>query len=222
VLRHVKKLGSSAKVVLGNHDLNLLAVAFGNRESRNRDTLNPILKARDGDELLNWLRHQPLLQHDKKLGYTMVHAGLPPEWNLKHAQEHAHEVEKVLQGRHYKAFLRHMYGDKPDHWKKSLHGWGRLRYCTNALTRIRYCSANGRLNMETNGPVGSQGKGLIPWFEVPGRASARMNLVFGHWSALGSLKRPGIIALDSGCVWGEHLTAIRLDKPGKFIKVNCR
>jgi len=222
VLRHVMQLGSSAKVVLGNHDLNLLAVAYGHRESRHRDTLGPILKARDRDVLLDWLRHQPLLHHDRKLGYTMVHAGLPPQWDLKRAQSCAAKVEKALRGKHYKDFLRHMYGDKPDHWKKSLHGWGKLRFCTNALTRIRYCSADGHLNLEANGPVGTQPKGLMPWFEVPGRASKGSNLVFGHWSALGSLVKPGLIALDSGCVWGQHLTAIRLDKPGKFIEVSCR
>lgn len=221
VLRYVKDLGDSVKVVLGNHDLNLLAVAYGGRSQRPRDTLKPILKAKDRDSLLHWLRQQPLLHHDKALGYTMIHAGLPPQWDLHTAQDCADQVGKTLRGKYFKDFLLHMYGDKPDVWSKHLSGWGRQRFCTNALTRLRFCSANGHLDMHASGPPGSQDPGIMPWFEVPGRASAKLNLVFGHWSTLGTVIRPGIIALDSGCVWGQHLTAMRLDKKAKPVVVSC-
>jgi len=221
VLRFVRSLGDSAKVVLGNHDLNLLAVAHGDRNHHPRDTLTAILNAPDRDQLLDWLRHQPLLHHDKKIGYTMVHAGLPPQWDLAQAQTCAARVEKVLRGKHYREFLLHMYGNQPNKWHKSLDGWARLRFTTNALTRIRYCSEDGHLDMDHHGPIGSQPKGLMPWFKVPGRASKDLKLVFGHWSTLGTIVKPGLIALDSGCVWGEHLSAIRLDKPGKLIEIRC-
>jgi bis(5'-nucleosyl)-tetraphosphatase (symmetrical) len=221
VLRYVRDLGDDAKVVLGNHDLNLLAVAYGDRTIRQRDTLKPILKAKDCDELLTWLRQQPLLHHDKKLDYTMVHAGLPPQWDLKTAKACAAEVEKVLSGKHFKDFLRHMYGDQPQRWSKSLSGWSRLRFCTNALTRLRFCTANGRLDMASSGPPGTEPPGYMPWFEVPGRESSKLNLVTGHWSALGTVIRPGVLSLDSGCVWGQHLTAYRLDKKSKPVTVKC-
>lgn len=221
VLRFVRSLGDSAKVVLGNHDLNLLAVAYGDRNHHPRDTLRAILKAPDREPLLDWLRQQPLLHHDKKLGITMVHAGLPPQWDLKTAQHCASKVEKMLSGKHCSEFLLRMYGNKPSQWDKSLHGWAKLRFTTNALTRIRYCSKDGHLDMDNHGPIGSQPKGLMPWFKVPGRASKDLTLVFGHWSTLGTIVKPGLIALDSGCVWGGQLTAIRLDKPGKLIAVRC-
>ena len=221
VLRYVKGLGNSARMVLGNHDLNLLAIAYTDREPRRRDTLSPILRAKDREELLYWLRHRPLLHHNRKLGYTMVHAGLPPQWSLRLARKNARRVEKALQGKHYKEFLRNMYGDQPDRWSKSLRGWERLRYSTNALTRIRYCGPRGQLDFEAKGAPGSQPTGCVPWFDAPGRKSKKINLVFGHWATLGTMLRPGLNALDSGCVWGQHLRALRLDQPDRLVVSRC-
>ena len=164
-------------------------------------------------ELLDWLRRRPLLHHDAELGFTLVHAGLPPQWDLPLAQRSAAELETVLRGPDGAKFLGRMFGGEPRRWRSDLSGDDRLRFIVNALTRIRFCTVEGALSLAENGPPGSQSKGLLPWFAVPGRRSADLKIIFGHWAALGYYRAPGIYALDSGCVWGNRLTAIRLDAP---------
>lgn len=209
-LRYLRHL--NAITVLGNHDLHLLASAHIPKYRKHKDTLRQIINAEDGPELLDWLRRQPLLHHDEGSGYTLIHAGLPPQWDLQTAQTCAAEVEAVLRGPDYMSFLETMYGNHPNLWSESLQGQDRLRFTTNCLTRLRYCDANGRLALEHKGPPGSQPKHLKPWFEWP-RKSAGMKILFGHWSTLGPLDGNGVHALDTGCLWGGKLTALRLDGP---------
>ena len=219
-LRFVYGLGNSAISVLGNHDLHLLAVAFGGSQLRKKDTLQPILQADDRDELLAWLRRQPLLHHDAGLGYTMAHAGLPPAWDLATAIECADEVQAVLAGDHYDELLRDIYGNKPDQWHEQLAGIERWRYIVNALARMRYCELNGRLALEQKGPPGSQGDNLKPWFELNQRRNAEQRIVFGHWSTLRLNKDEfsayNVFPLDTGCVWGGAMTAMRLEDQREF------
>jgi len=221
-LRFVKELGDAAITVLGNHDLNLLAVAYGDRRPRKKDTLTPILEAPDREELLDWLRHQPLFHHDPALDFAMVHAGLPPEWDLTLAKRLAREVEAALQGPDFTDLLADMYGDQPDRWHDDLSGMERLRFAINCFTRMRYCTPEGRLRMKPKGPPGTQGADEIPWFEVPGRRTADQRIVFGHWSTLGALESHNAFATDTGCVWGGKLTALRLDTTQpQWLQVEC-
>jgi len=212
-LRFIRSLGDAAICVLGNHDLHLLAVGSGAQSLKRKDTLRTILDASDAGELLDWLRFRPMLHYSKPLKTALVHAGLPPQWSVKKARKLAREVEHCLRhGDHY-AFLRKMYGNKPNRWRKKLEGIDRLRFITNALTRIRYCDAKGRLDFDNKlGPNGN-GNGLLPWFRVPGRKSINRRIVFGHWSTLGFVNENNVIGLDTGCVWGGQLTAYRLDTP---------
>ncbi len=221
VLRFVKSLGEGAITVLGNHDLHLLAVAADIRRPHRKDTLGPVLEAPDREELLTWLRHRPLLHHDDVLGYTMVHAGLPPQWDLAMARACAREVEAALRSTDAWDFFAHMYGDAPSKWHNGLFGWERLRFIVNCLTRLRYCRPDGELVLEEKGAPGPQQGDCLPWFDVPGRASATMRIVFGHWSTLGRYSRDGIYALDSGCLWGGALTAMRLDGKPRWYAVDC-
>lgn len=200
----------NATTVLGNHDLHLLASAHIPKYRKHRDTLQQIMHAKDGPELLEWLRHRPLLHHDRQTGYTLIHAGLPPQWDLHTAQQCAAEVEQVLRGPDYLDFLETMYGNHPKLWSESLHGHDRLRFITNCLTRLRYCDANGQLALKYKGAPGTQPKHLRPWFDWP-RKSADMNILFGHWSTLGPYDGNGVHALDTGCLWGGTLTALRVD-----------
>ncbi len=211
VLRFVKDLGEAVTCVLGNHDLHLLAEHVGARRTKPDSSLRAVLDAPDREELTEWLRHLPLLHHDGTLGCTMVHAGLVPQWDLDTARACAREVERWLRGPDYRQLLHNMYGNCPDRWSDELAGWPRARAIINILTRLRYCDAQGRMDMQANGPPGSQPEGLMPWFEVPGRRSRSLNIVCGHWSALGFYRAPGVTAIDSGCVWGGALTALRLD-----------
>jgi bis(5'-nucleosyl)-tetraphosphatase (symmetrical) len=222
VLRFVKGLGDRAVSVLGNHDLHLLAVAAGTARPGKRDTLDEILHAPDRDELLSWLRLRPLLHHDADLGYTLVHAGLLPPWDLAQAQRLAREAEALLLGPAYTDFFHHMYSDLPDHWNENLHGFDRLRVIVNAFTRLRYCDLDGNMDLRPKGPPGSQPPDLLPWFQVPGRRSHGLKIVFGHWSALGLCQSDDVIGLDSGCVWDRSLSAVRLDaEPVEFFSVDC-
>lgn len=222
-LRYVKSLGSAAVTVLGNHDLHTLAVYHGAQALKRKDTLDELLQASDADELLTWLRQRPLLHHDAELGYTLVHAGLAPQWSLEDARLLAAEVQGVLGGDQYMSFLTAMYGDDPDLWSDDLQGMERLRYITNALTRIRYCREDGSLELKTKGAPGDQPQGLTEWFRFPGRRSAGRRLVFGHWSTLGVLHTNHCIALDTGCVWGGRLTAVRLDDGSEsFTAIDCQ
>ena len=220
VLRHVMALGDCLVTVLGNHDLHLLACAFvPGSKPRRRDTLDEILTAPDRDEMLAWLRRQPLLHHDAALNYTLVHAGLPPAWDLATAQGCAREVETVLQGADFVDFLAHMYGDEPARWDARLVGHARLRYITNCLTRIRYCSAAGDIDLKDKGEPDAN-SGLVPWFDMPTRASRALRIVFGHWSTLrlprSEWARRGVYPLDTGAVWGGELTAMRLEDGALF------
>ncbi|MEJ2361342.1 MAG: symmetrical bis(5'-nucleosyl)-tetraphosphatase [Gammaproteobacteria bacterium] len=219
-LRYVKSLGKNAITVLGNHDLHLLAVDAGVKKKT--ADLKDILEAPDRRELIDWLRQQPLLHHDPALGYTMVHAGLSPQWNLIRAQACAHELESVLRGDDYREFLKVMYGDRPRKWHWWLRGKRRLRYICNCFTRIRYCSRDGKLALSEKGAPGSQPEKFMPWFDVPNRANQELTLIFGHWSTLGAYQAPGIYALDTGCVWGGSLTALELTaRPAVLHSVEC-
>ena len=211
VLRFVKALGDSAVTVLGNHDLHLLSVAHGRGRLKPQDTFTDVLAAPDRDDLLTWLRHRPLLHHDAAFGMTLIHAGLPPQWTLAMAQTYAAEVEAVLRGPDYLLFLENLDGQTPDQGMAASGTWERLRYITHCLTRLRYCDTAGRLNTEATGPPGSQPPPYLPWFAIPQRASADLNIVFGHWSSLGLYRAPGVYALDTGCVWGGALTALCLE-----------
>ncbi|MEE8118284.1 MAG: symmetrical bis(5'-nucleosyl)-tetraphosphatase [Gammaproteobacteria bacterium] len=222
-LRFVHALGECATVVLGNHDLHLLAIAAGIKKPRpGKDTLDAILVADDRDELLHWLRHRPLLHDDTKLGYTLVHAGLPPQWDIQMAKSLANEVAQCLQSDDYVAFLQNMYGNSPDRWSDGLRGHERLRFAINCFTRLRFCNETGQLDLDSKGPVGSQPPGFLPWFRVPGRASAGIKIIFGHWSALGEIDDPNLYPLDSGCLWGGALTAMRLDGAAIRVSLPCQ
>lgn len=214
VLRYVRDLGKRAVCVLGNHDLHLLAVASGTAQARSSDTLDAVLAAPDRDELLHWLRHLPLLHHDATLGYTLVHAGLPPQWDLDTAQACARELEAVLRSEGHAGFFRHMYGNEPRRWSPELTGMERLRFIVNCYTRMRYCDADGALDLKAKGAPGSQPAGLMPWFEAPGRRNQDLHILFGHWSTVGEIRDRKVHALDTGCVWGGRLTALRLDGDG--------
>lgn len=219
-LRFVKSLGSHAITVLGNHDLHLIAIAHGITD-KHTDSLLPILAAPDRDELINWLCDQPLLHHDASLGFTLVHAGLPPQWDLQQAQACAHEVESTLRSRNITEFLGQMYGNTPIQWSDSLTGTDRLRFIVNCLTRLRFCDEQGRLEFSCKGPPGSQPAGYQPWFEIPGRKMADCRIIFGHWSTLDASDRPNIFPIDSACLWGGELTALRLDEPPERISMDC-
>jgi len=221
-LRFVRDLGDRAVTVLGNHDLHLIAIAYDpHRSAKSKDTLRDVLDAPDREELLEWLRRRPLLHHDAGLGYTMVHAGLPPEWDLEDATSASAELEAVLAGPDFIRFLREMYGDRPDRWSPGLQGMDRLRYIVNCFTRLRYCRADGRLELDEKGPPERAAPGLVPWFRFPGRRSRDLRIVFGHWSTLGVVSDENVFALDTGCVWGGRLTALRLDGPPRLSCVEC-
>jgi bis(5'-nucleosyl)-tetraphosphatase (symmetrical) len=209
VLRFLRGLGDRAVITLGNHDLHLLVVAAGVRKPHRSDTLDELLAAPDCGELLDWLRRQRLMHVEN--GYAMVHAGLLPQWSIAKAQMLACEVETVLQGPDYGAFLRHMYGNHPAHWRDDLAGYDRLRVIINAMTRLRLCTPGGTMEFSHKTGLKHMPAGYLPWFDVPDRASRDTPLVFGHWAALGLLLRADVLGLDSGCVWGRQLTALRLE-----------
>ena len=212
-LRYVKSLGKSAVSVLGNHDLHLLALADGNqRFSRRFETLEKVLEAPDRDELIHWLRHRPMAHYSKKLDTLLVHAGTHPDWSVRKTLARAAEVETVLQSGKHKELLKKMYGNTPAQWSGELRGYKRLRFIINCLTRMRMLTAKMRLNFSHSGSPWRARKNLVPWFEVDKPAWAGTRVVFGHWSALGLIVLPELVSLDTGCVWGRQLTAVRLDK----------
>ena len=213
-LRLVRDLGDDATVVLGNHDLHLLAAAAGVRKPRRGDTFDDILAAPDRDELLAWLRTRPLLHYDHTLDRAMVHAGLPPQWTLVQAAALAAELHAVLAGDEHGEFLQQMYGNQPDRWRDDLAGVKRLRFVTNALTRTRMVHRDGRLLFGTRAEAAA-GRKAVPWFAHPDRLSREARIVFGHWSTL-QLQEPlderhNVHHLDHGCVWGNKLSALRLE-----------
>jgi bis(5'-nucleosyl)-tetraphosphatase (symmetrical) len=218
-LRFVKSLGDAAITVLGNHDLYLLMVAEGVEKRRGKDdTLDDILDAPDREELLDWLRRQRLCHVEQ--GFCLVHAGLLPQWSVPQARALAAEVEALLQGDAYRETLKHMWGSEPAQWSDDLTGWDRMRVVVNAMTRMRFCSPAGLMEFKTKGEVKNAPKGFLPWFDVSGRRSADHVLVTGHWSALGLKIKPELLALDSGCLWGGHLSAVRLEDRQVF-QVDC-
>ncbi|MGA9420836.1 MAG: symmetrical bis(5'-nucleosyl)-tetraphosphatase [Rhodanobacteraceae bacterium] len=213
VLRLVKSLGERAVVVLGNHDLSLLAVAERKRQDQARVNaeLREVLFASDRDELVSWLRGRKLLHVDRDRGWLLVHAGLFPRWTLEEAEAVAREIEEKLHGHDYRRLMRHLFGNKPDVWNPRLRGTDRLRAGINVLTRMRYCDVRGRIAFSEKGAPGTQRVGLYPWFSVPGQVRRDIRVVCGHWSTLGRFSGLGIYAIDTGCVWGGELTALRID-----------
>ena len=220
-LRLLRDLGPAATCLLGNHDLHLLAVAHGIRKAHRSDTLTDILDAPDRDFWVDWVRHRRMALHEH--GWLMVHAGVPPSWTLETAVQLAAEVEHQLRGPDLHAFLGVMYGNQPDRWSDTLVGPDRLRFAINALTRARFVAADGTLDFETKEGAGSAPPGLVPWFEHPERRTAGVPMAFGHWSTLGLIHRPDLLALDTGCVWGGRLSAARLDPGGhaEIIQIDC-
>ncbi|WP_250492662.1 symmetrical bis(5'-nucleosyl)-tetraphosphatase [Caballeronia sp. GAWG1-1] len=209
-LREIIALGSRATVVLGNHDLNLLSVAAGLRKPKKGDTLDDILNAPDVADLIEWVRHKPVAHFED--GALMVHAGVLPQWDATMTLELAHELEKALRAPDWKATLATLYGNEPHRWDESLTGADRLRVTYNALTRIRFCTADGAMEFANNGGPDAAPPGYLPWFDVPGRKTQDVTVVFGHWAALGLMVRNDVLCLDSGCVWGNKLSAVRLTK----------
>ncbi len=220
-VRFVRDLGDHAVCVPGNHDLHLLAAAAGVRGPRAKDTFDDILNAPDREDLLDWLRFRPLLHHDAELGFTLVHAGLHRDWDLATAQALATEVETELRNDDPMRPFAYMYGDEPLQWSPGLNGEERIRFAINCFTRMRYCRADGALDLDPTGAPGTQPEGLMPWFDLPRRANADLRIVFGHWSTLGYAARNGVYAIDSGCLWGGRLTALSLDDPRTLVQVDC-
>jgi bis(5'-nucleosyl)-tetraphosphatase (symmetrical) len=215
VLRFVHSLRDGAITVLGNHDLHLLACAWGDRKPHRHDTFAEVLSAPDREPLLQWLRRCPLLHYDPSRDCLLVHAGLPPQWGIEEARARASEVEHTLRGKHCYAFLRSMYGNEPDRWSEDLQGEERQRFITNCLTRMRFCARSGRVDLKSKGAPGTQPEKLLPWYAVPGRASRDTRVLFGHWATLhlgpAQTEDHNVVGLDTGCVWGGELTAMRLE-----------
>lgn len=209
-IRFVMDLGDRATVVLGNHDLHFLAVAEGCHKPMRSDTFDDVLRATDLDDIIFWLRHLPLIHHDEALEFTMVHAGLPPIWNLATARRLANEVEEMLRSVKYRDFLTHMYGNEPDNWNESLSGLDRLKVITNYLTRLRFCKGNGQLELSHKEDTAPPG--YAPWFQHQHTNHDGLRIVFGHWASLnGVTNQQHAFALDTGCVWGRELTMMCLD-----------
>ena len=216
VLRRLMGYGNAAQAVLGNHDLHLLALAAGVRQPSRSDTLDEILQASDREAMLEWLRWQRMAMLEQIDGHTLllVHAGVLPSWSAQQTVALAGEVETILRGPQLGDFLRQMYGNEPALWDEALTGADRLRLIVNALTRMRYCDANGRMDHESKEGAATAPAGYMPWFEVPGRRTAEITVAFGHWSMLGWLGRSDVLSLDTGCVWGGCLSALRVGGAG--------
>ncbi|NOQ35278.1 MAG: symmetrical bis(5'-nucleosyl)-tetraphosphatase [Methylococcaceae bacterium] len=218
-LRFVKGLGDKAVSVLGNHDLHLLAIAFLNKKSKKKDTLNGILNAPDRDELLDWLRKRPVFHYNND--YCLLHAGLPPQWNFAQTKAMAVLLEQALQGDNHIDFFKAMYGDLPNIWSDDLQGLERLRFILNCFTRLRYCDAQGHLDFNHKDKPSTQPAHLQPWFTVESRKSVDMKIIFGHWSTLGFYEGNNCYGIDTGCLWGGQLTALKLGDKAKRISIDC-
>jgi bis(5'-nucleosyl)-tetraphosphatase (symmetrical) len=221
VLRRLMGYGAAARCLLGNHDLSLLAVAHGDRAPHRNDTMDAVLAAPDREAMLAWLRLQRMAMREH--GLLMVHGGVLPQWDAAQTMALAAEVEAVLRGPELFDFLPQMYGNEPAQWDDALQGAARWRVIINALTRLRFCTPDGVMNLKASGGLADAPPGMLPWFDVPGRKTAGQTIAFGHWSTLGYLRRPDIIALDTGCVWGGCLSALRFDSSGEheLIQVTC-
>lgn len=223
-LRLIHSLREHAIITLGNHDLSLLAISLRKPDAQAKvnPELREVLFADDAPVLLEWLRSQKLLHHDEGLGWTMVHAGLAPQWTLRQAQKAAADVERELSSPRHGRILKNLFGNRPAGWSNRLQGLDRQRAAINLFTRMRYCDVNGRIDFDAKGEPGSQRPGLYPWFEVPGLRRRETRVVFGHWSALGRFVGFGVHGIDTGCVWGGKLTALRLDAEDlHYITVNA-
>jgi bis(5'-nucleosyl)-tetraphosphatase (symmetrical) len=227
LLRFVRGLGTAAISVLGNHDLHLLAVAAGAVKIRKKDTITEILDAPDCEELLFWLRHQPVLHHSESLGFTMIHAGLPPQWDLEKARQCARELETVLQNFGYEDLFPHLQGGGPLSWQDGLDGWERLCFITNCFTQLRWCDLSGRIDFPgKRRKASARKKRSLPWFEIPDRASKPLRVLFGHWAKL-AVATPaakggtGVIPLDTGCANGGRFTALRLED-SHYFRLKCK
>lgn len=224
VLRFVADLGDRARTVLGNHDLHLVASARGIRPLRDKDTFQDVLDAADGEALVDWLRDRPVLSQDLERGFVMVHAGVAPAWTVDDAIVHGAELSRALRAPDHPRLLTAMYGNTPDEWRNSLTGPDRLRFITNAFTRMRYCHRSGRLDLSETGPPGTQDPSLTPWFTLRDPDADGTRIVFGHWATLqfhAALPRDlHVRHVDTGCVWGGTLTALRLEDDREF-SVGC-
>lgn len=217
-LRFIKNLGHHAITVLGNHDLTLLAVALNTMPfDPNRHTFSDILTAPDRETLIHWLLHRPLIHHDASLEYTLVHAGLHPHWDLALAKSLAKEVEMILQSKNPMPFFENLFGNTPNHWDPALTGFERLRFIVNCFTRLRFCNLQGELDLKTTESAENVPAGYLPWFAIPDRKGRHLKILFGHWASLeGKCTEPNVFALDTGCVWGNCLTAMRLEDGKRF------
>lgn len=222
VLAFVRSLGDKAIVVLGNHDLGMLAIIRGfEKFDADLHTFGDILHSPEKENLCTWLEQFPLLHHDAALGYTLVHAGIYPAWDLTLATTLAREIETVLQGPDKMLFYQHLYGNTPDIWDPNLRGTDRWRFIVNCFTRLRFCSIEGQLELSSKGKIHNPPAGFIPWFKIPNRKCENNNIIFGHWAALGGeTHTPHVFALDTGCAWGGCLTAMRLEDGQRF-SVEC-
>ena len=219
-LRFIKSLGQSAKTVLGNHDLHLLATALGIKKVKARDKVEHIFTAPDFNELMDWLRHQPLLIHHPEYNFVLTHAGISPDWDLNTAKTCAAEVEQVLQQGDYYQLIENMYDNQPDRWSANLSGLARLRYSINTLTRMRFCNYEHHLDFACKSPVNEAPAELTAWFNLPNLLYKKTNLIFGHWASLVDTPTPeNIYALDTGCVWGNRLTLLRWEDKHYFTQV---
>ena len=222
VLRFVKSLKDRATVVLGNHDLHFLALSAGLHQNKTAYRLDRLLKAPDLDELTDFVRHLPLAHFDSGLNTAMFHAGLYPGWTLHQGLLLAHEVEKILRSDQWRDFLTHMYGNTPARWSDQLTGWDRLRFITNALTRMRYCTPDLSLELEFKGLPAAAPAPLKPWFDLNRKSLGTTRLIFGHWSDLGIYNQRTLYGLDGGCVWGRQLAAMHLQSEnGNIVTVSC-
>lgn len=216
-LRFVRSLKDRAVVVLGNHDLHLLALANGQATEKKNDSLQEVLNAPDCQELCDWLRHRPLLHYDANYDYALVHAGIPPQWSLQNALAYAREVETILQSCLQQEFYAHLYGNIPNRWDDNLLGWPRLRIIVNYLTRMRFCDEQGTLDLTAKGKPEEPPPDFFPWYKIPSKHHAGLKIIFGHWAALnGETNEPNLHALDTGCSWGKSLTAFRLEDERRF------
>jgi bis(5'-nucleosyl)-tetraphosphatase (symmetrical) len=208
-LKRLRALGDAATCLLGNHDLHLLAVAHGVRKARRDDTLDGILSSKQRDAWVDWMRHRRMAHVLD--GWLLVHAGVVPQWDAPTTLALAAEIEAALRGPDLLALLQDMYGNEPTQWNAALQGTARWRFVVNTLTRIRFCSPEGRLELQSKEGAGAAPPGTLPWFDVAERRSRGTPIAFGHWSTLGAIDRADLLALDTGCVWGGALSAVRID-----------
>jgi bis(5'-nucleosyl)-tetraphosphatase (symmetrical) len=220
VLQRMRDLGNAATCLLGNHDLHLLAAANGVRKLHRSDTLDDILASPERDAWIDWVRARPLAVQES--GWLCVHAGVPPQWDTQYTLALADEVQQMLRGPHLEGFLQGMYGNEPSSWNEGLVGADRWRFVINALTRMRFCDAQGMLDFKTKEGADAALPGFVPWFEHPQRRTQGTPIAFGHWSTLGLVNRPDLLGLDTGCVWGGKLTAVRVDGGRReVVQVDC-